>query len=82
MPDSDNEKDDRALLVTDEDAVPLGWVPNPLLELVHEITDPVVTVLRANGPEVGFHLRLLVGLTGRLPVGYQPFSGSRWETVD
>jgi hypothetical protein len=76
-----NDQDPRALLVTDRDEVALDYVPGPLLDLVHELSDREATVLRANGPEVGFHFRLLVLLAGRAPEGYRPFTGPDWETT-
>ena len=81
---SDNKVNRRALLVVADDQMRLGWVPDPLLDHVHtlrEIGDPVLTVLRANGPEVGSHLRLLVRLEGRVPPGYRPLSDAGWETT-
>ena len=81
VPELDNQTDFRALLVTDRDALPLGYVPSPLLELVHALSDPTARVLRANGPLVGFHFRLLARIAGRVPAGHQPFGGPAWETV-
>ncbi|WP_125591668.1 HIRAN domain-containing protein [Amycolatopsis balhimycina] len=81
VPETDNEWDSRALLVTDCDEVCLGYVPGPLLDLLHSAESCSVSVLRANGPEVGYHFRLLVRARLRVPAGYQPFSGPGWETV-
>jgi hypothetical protein len=77
----DNEWDTRALLVTDDDKVPLGYVPQPLLDVLHSGDIRSVTVVRANGPEVGFHFRLLVRVSMVVPAGYQPFHGPGWDTV-
>jgi hypothetical protein len=79
---TDNVSDPRALLVTDRDEIPLGYVPNPLLDLVHALADRTASVVRANGPDVGFHFRLLARVAGRVEGGYQPFEGPDWETVD
>ncbi len=81
VPEADNERDERALLVTDCDQVRLGYVPGPLLDLLHAAQRRSVSVLRANGPEVGYHFRLLVRASLWVPVGYQPFSGPGWEIV-
>lgn len=81
VPERDNVWNPRALLVTDDDEMRLGYVPDPLLDLVHSLSDRTMTVLRANGPEVGFHFRLLVRVAGQVIVGRQPFDGSDWETV-
>lgn len=73
IPDVDNEHDERAVLVTDR-GVRLGWVPGPLLDYVRAVMDAgraELTVVRANPPEFGHHLRLLVRLEGTLPTGYQ-----------
>lgn len=63
-----------------EGEVSLGYVPDPLVRVVHRMTDLRASVLRANGPEVGYHMRLLVRLGGRVD-GPAPFTGPDWETV-
>lgn len=62
----ENDANDRAVLVTDEGSR-LGYVPDPLLEYVHKIMrhEHSLTVERVNPREAGFHVRLLVVLTGR-----------------
>ncbi len=72
-----------AALVCTERGEPLGYVPDLLLEhlRVLQATAPVeLTVEHTNGPEAPMHLRLLARLGGRAPGGYQPMSGSRWQT--
>lgn len=66
--DSDNEFNDRALLVTREGSR-LGFVPDPLVEYVHQIItgDHQLTVERVNSASAGFHMRLLVTLRGTYP---------------
>lgn len=78
----DNEKNARAVLVVEGDDQRLGYVPDVLLDFVHEVADARVTVVRVNGPEVGTRLRLLVRLDGRAHPADQPFTGPGWETVD
>jgi hypothetical protein len=78
-PEPTNIVNARALLVTDSGELSVGYVPDPLLELVSEMTNVEASVLRANGPEVGFHMRLLVRLVGRLQS--DPFARSEWATV-
>jgi hypothetical protein len=78
----DNPKDPRAQIVTDTDAVTLGWLPAPLIPLAEGMATRTLTVERANGPEVGFHFRLLVRLEGHWSAGVQPFEGPDWQTVD
>lgn len=77
---ADNVHNPRALMMTDTDAVWLGWVPDPLISLVDEVRDRELVVEQANGPEVGFHFRLLVRLQGTTGPGLL-FEGPEWATV-
>lgn len=79
--DHGNPVNDRALLVTEREGEPLGWVPDPLLSYVHRVQDQRLTVVRVNGPEVGTRLRLLVRLDGTADPDPQPFTGPEWATV-
>lgn len=74
-----NDHNPLARLVLSDDLT-LGYVPDPLVTTVHRMTDLGAFVLRANGPEVGFHMRLLVRLRG-LVEGAAPFTGPDWVTV-
>jgi hypothetical protein len=60
-----NPVNERALLVTD-DGARLGYVPDPLLDYVHDIIRHTysLVVVRINPAEAGLHLRLLVSLSG------------------
>ena len=78
----DNRVESRAVLVTDTERLRLGYVPSPLLDLVRALRAPLTTVLRANGPEVGFHFRLLIRTSGTFPLGHRPFTGPEWATVE
>lgn len=77
-----NPVNPRAQLVTDSDAMTLGWLPDPLIDVVDRLADRSIAVERANGPEVGFHFRLLVRIRGRLGEGELLFAGPAWDTVD
>lgn len=64
------------VLVLNDSQVELGYVPDPLVEYVHAVMERAghrLTVVRANGPEVGAHLRLLVRLEGSVDPAYRPF---------
>lgn len=63
----DNPVNGRAVLVT-RDGSRLGYVPDPLLEHVHNImsADHQVVVDRINPPGASLHMKLLVRLIGRL----------------
>ncbi|WP_415100941.1 HIRAN domain-containing protein [Nocardioides sp.] len=74
LTEPENPADPRAVLVTTDDTR-LGWVPSPLLDYVHTVMgagECRLTVVRANPPEVGHHMRLLVRLEGCVPEGYLP----------
>lgn len=73
----DNQVDPLAIQVVGGDTRPLGWVPGPLVDYAHAVrasAEHRVTVVRANGPEVGPHLRLLVRLDGHVDPTYRPFA--------
>lgn len=82
--DEGNEVNPLAVLVLHGHDVELGYVPDPLVGYVQKVmSDPEhrLTVVRANGPEVGSHLRLLVRLEGSVSADYVPFGESEWHTV-
>lgn len=67
-PEESNPANPRALLVA-SDGTRLGYVPDPLLEIVRRVMggDHVLEVVRVNPPDAGLHQRLLVRLSGTLP---------------
>lgn len=80
--DQDNPVNARAVMVIDGIEFPLGYVPDPLLELIHSLMEPHTEVLRTNRAELGFHFRVLVRTSGLIRPGARPFEGPDWETVD
>ncbi|GGG27371.1 hypothetical protein GCM10007304_46490 [Rhodococcoides trifolii] len=78
--DSSNPVNPHAFLVTDDGEIRLGWVPDPLIAVIESLTDTRLTVERANGPEIGFHFRLLVNIAGRTPSNRGLFDGPAWAT--
>lgn len=64
-PEQDNPVNERALLVT-KDGTRLGYVPDALVEYVHDIkqSDYDLQVKLVNPPSAGYHMRLLVALRG------------------
>lgn len=82
--DPANPKDAHALIVTSGTAKAVGYVPAPLLQYARAVRSAggwSLTVERANGPEVGPHLRLLTCLSGRYPDQQAPFTGDPWHTA-
>lgn len=83
-PEPTNPVNSRAILTVDQARIPLGWVPDLLLDYVHTVADTGLydlVVQHVNGPAAPIHLRLLVRLTGRVPVDYRAFAGSTWDPV-
>lgn len=65
-----------AVLVLDREQIELGYIPDPLLDYAHQVVDSGqynLMVVRANGPDIGPHLRLLVRLSGHVDPAYVPF---------
>lgn len=77
--DPQNAANPRAL-VTASDGIRLGWVPDPLIDIINAIENPDLRVERANKPDVGYHFRLLVRLAGVVRESKGLFSGPDWET--
>jgi hypothetical protein len=83
VPQPENPKNDLAVVVIGM-AVPLGWVPDLLLEDLHELLDRAfvtVTVDRANGPDAPWHLRVLARLRATQTGGFRFFTGERWALL-
>lgn len=81
-----NPVNQRAVLTATHENVPLGWVPDLLLDDLYEFSDGnpegvEVTVQQINGSDAPPHLRLLARLTGRPTRTYQPFAGPSWERL-
>jgi len=71
-----NEFNALAVLVTADDDQVLGWVPDLLADYVQHVLSmgtPAVRVSKVNDEHTPPNLRLLVELSGQLPVGYRPF---------
>lgn len=79
----DNPFNSLAVVVTGM-SVPLGWVPDLMLEDLHELlerTSVTVTVEHVNGPDAPWHLRVLARLHAT-PVGsFRFFTGERWASL-
>lgn len=81
-----NEYNARAVLLRMSDGRQIGWVPDYLVEHVHELRDlngidPVVIVEHVNDESVAAHMRLLCRLRAPWPEGYVAFSGPEFQTL-
>lgn len=79
-----NPKNPLAILTTTRNDTPLGWVPDLLVNELHRIPNhqhAAVTALAVNGPEAGWHLRLLAHLSVVAPDDFQVFDGDEWQPL-
>lgn len=84
--DSENTVNGRAVLMNTRTGQCVGWMPDYLLDLVHELHElngqwPSVTAEHVNGATTPAHLRLLCRLTAPWPDGYQPLSGPDFQPL-
>ncbi|MDP5185499.1 hypothetical protein QOZ88_22935 [Blastococcus sp. BMG 814] len=73
--DTGNPANPRALYLTDRIGSPFAWVPDLLIRYVEALVSKggELKVLRNNGPECPWHLRVLVSAHGSLPPNCEPF---------
>lgn len=79
-----NKANPLALMVMAPAATPVGWVPNLMVEDMHQLmarADVSVTTAHVNGPDAPWHLRLLVRLTARGAGDFRFFTGGQWELL-
>ena len=81
-----NPVNSQAVLTTADDGVPLGWVPDLLLDDLYAMSNgepeaTAVNVEQINGPDAPPHIRLLARLKVQRNLLYIPFSGQRWEPL-
>jgi hypothetical protein len=79
-----NEKNPRAIIVAGPRAIPVGWVPDLLVEDMHRLmasAEVSVTADHINGSDAPSHMRLLARLTARPAAGFRFFTGSKWEEL-
>jgi len=84
--DGTNSHNPRAVLLRVSDGHTVGYVPDYLVEHIHELRDlndddPVVTVEHVNDARTAPHLRLLCCLDAPWPPGYEPFSDARFRPL-
>jgi hypothetical protein len=84
IPEPENEKNPQAIVVMGSPRVPVGWVPNLLVEDLHRLMQRArinATVEHVNGPDAPAHLRLLACLRGAPASGFRFFTGEKWEPL-
>lgn len=84
VPDPENEFDPHAVRVETRSGLHLGYVPMPLSDVVNRAIvagdQPRAVIECRNGPEVGFHLRLLVRFQSTTVT--ESWTGPEWELFD
>lgn len=81
-----NEHNPRAIVTRASDGRQVGWVPDYLVDHVHDLRElngeePLATVVHVNTRDVPSHLRLLCRLTAPWPEGYEPLSGPDFQLL-
>lgn len=79
-PQPSNPVNPRAMLLNTRTGASVGWAPDYLLDLLHELEQlngeaPTILVEHVNPSSVAPHLRLLCRATSSWPKGYEPFTG-------
>lgn len=82
----DNDVNPRAILLNSKTDERVGWVPDYLVDLMHELREfnggwPEISVEHVNSAMTPPHLRLLCRLTAPWPRGYEPFSGAKFAAM-
>lgn len=86
VPERTNPVNPRAMLLNTRTGAGVGWAPDYLLDLLHELEDlngqaPAISVVHVNPATVAPHLRLLCRVSAPLPDGYEPFSGPDFQPL-
>jgi hypothetical protein len=84
--DHDNEVNPQAILISDRTGARVGWVPNYLVDMIHEMresfgVDVVITAEHVNGETTPPHMRLLCRLRAPWPDGYEPLSAPEFQPI-
>jgi hypothetical protein len=82
----ENEVNARALLLHTRTGECVGWAPEYLLDLLHDLHQlngerPSITVEHVNPRSVAPHLRLLCRAQAPWPDGYRPFTGPEFQLL-
>lgn len=82
----DNQFNPRAMVMRVSDGRHIGWIPDYLVEHIHELlqlndSEPVVTVEHVNEASVAAHLRLLCRLRAPWPEMYVPFADAAFQPL-
>ena len=84
--DPDNEINPRAMLMSNRTGQTVGWVPNYLVDMIHELRDSFeidieITAAHVNPETTPPHMRLLCRLLAPWPDGYEPLSAPEFQPI-
>lgn len=84
--DPDNKVNPRAMLMSNRTGQRVGWVPNYLVDMIHELRDSFgidveVTAEHVNPETTPPHMRLLCRLLAPWPEGYEPLSAPEFQPI-
>ena len=82
----DNPVNRRAVIVNTRTGHRVGWVPDCLVEMIHDLRDlqatPKVTAEHVNSADVAApHMRLLCRLQAPWPKSYEPLHGPEYQPI-
>lgn len=78
VPEPTNPKNARALLISTQRDVTVGWVPDLLLEYVYAVRRPTIVTEHVNREAESSHFRLLAKIKGVVQQDFKPFTGADW----
>ena len=84
IPEPENEKNPQAIVVMGAPHVPVGWIPDLIVEDLRRLMERAQVTVAAehiNGPDAPWHLRLLARLRAAPAQGFRFFTGERWEPL-
>ena len=84
--DADNDVNPWAMLMSNRTSETVGWVPNYLVDMIHELRDPFgvdvgITAEHVNPETTPPHMRLLCRLRAPWPDGYEPLSAPEFQPI-
>ena len=84
--DPDNEVNPRAMLMSNRTGQTVGWVPDYLVDMIHELRDSFgidveITAMHVNPETTPPHMRLLCRLLAPWPDGYEPLSAPEFQPI-
>lgn len=78
-----NPKNELAILVSDKNSIPLGYVPDLFTSdlAILGLNNLSCTIEVVNGPDAPWHMRLVAKLRCKVPAGFQFFTDTSWQTL-